>query len=117
VKDERETAEICEPNQCPLCGQPNGCPLCGTSAYKGPCWCTSVSIPDELLLRVPEDMRNRACICQACVVSFWNERIRGGLVPRPDEFYLEETGLLVFTAAVASLNVKVFALPGTFQES
>ena len=38
--------------KCPLCGQPNECQLCTAAAYKGPCWCATVSIPEALLARV-----------------------------------------------------------------
>ncbi len=50
--------------QCPLCGQSNDCQLCTVNAYKGPCWCATVDVPDATLLqRVPPDLKNRACIC------------------------------------------------------
>ena len=85
---------------CPLCGRPNACQLCTTAAYKGPCWCATVSIPDELLARVPADQRNRACICQNCVTQFHHAREGGVAGPtiRPGDFYFEK-GLMVFTAA------------------
>ena len=35
--------------KCPLCGRPNDCQLCTVAAYKGPCWCAKVKIPDELV--------------------------------------------------------------------
>jgi hypothetical protein len=31
-------------------------------------------IPEELLARVPENFRQRACICRACVEKFKRER-------------------------------------------
>jgi prepilin-type N-terminal cleavage/methylation domain-containing protein/prepilin-type processing-associated H-X9-DG protein len=62
------------PNQCPLCGAANGCQLCSPAAYKGSCWCARVEIPGELLARVPENFRNRACICRECVEKFQRER-------------------------------------------
>ena len=40
---------------CPLCHQPNNCQLCTVAAYKGPCWCAKVEIPDALLAKVPPD--------------------------------------------------------------
>ena len=58
------------PGLCPLCGGPNDCLLCSTAAVKGPCWCASVEIPSALLARVPEPLRNRACLCRACVEAF-----------------------------------------------
>jgi prepilin-type processing-associated H-X9-DG protein/prepilin-type N-terminal cleavage/methylation domain-containing protein len=61
-------------NQCPLCGGANECQLCSPAAYKGSCWCARMEIPGELLARVPENFRNRACICQKCVEKFQRER-------------------------------------------
>jgi prepilin-type N-terminal cleavage/methylation domain-containing protein/prepilin-type processing-associated H-X9-DG protein len=63
------------PNQCPLCGGANECQLCSPAAYKGQCWCARVEIPGELLARVPENFRNRACICLNCVEKFRRERL------------------------------------------
>jgi len=84
---------------CPLCGGPNECQLCSTAAYKGPCWCASVNIPEELLARVPAESRKRACICQECVTGFHRKRVEGKLPPiLPGDFYFEH-GLMVFTAA------------------
>ena len=56
--------------RCPLCGRPNDCQLCTTAAFKGPCWCAKMEIPEALLARVPADLRNRACICRGCVMKF-----------------------------------------------
>ena len=82
---------------CPLCQRPNGCRSCTSAAYKGPCWCMTVRIPDELLARVPADSRNRACICSACVTEFHRER---GATPalQPGDYYFDK-GLMVFVAA------------------
>ncbi|HMP82864.1 MAG TPA: cysteine-rich CWC family protein [Verrucomicrobiota bacterium] len=83
---------------CPLCGRPNDCRLCTTAAYKGPCWCESVSIPEELLARVPAELRNKACICRECVMEFHRARERENVGPRlrPGDFYFDN-GLMVFT--------------------
>ncbi len=58
------------PTVCPLCGAANACQLCSPAAYKGRCWCADVEITGELLARVPEPLRHRACICQSCVRKF-----------------------------------------------
>ena len=58
------------PAACPLCGGANECQLGSPAAFKGRCWCADVEISSELLARVPEHFRNRACICQKCVASF-----------------------------------------------
>jgi hypothetical protein len=37
-----------------------------TGEKQPPCWCTQVDFHAELLARVPQDAKNRACICPAC---------------------------------------------------
>jgi len=66
-------ADFHNPNQCPLCGAANGCQLCSPAAYKGSCWCARIEMPDPLLARVPENFRNRACICRNCLEKFLRE--------------------------------------------
>jgi prepilin-type N-terminal cleavage/methylation domain-containing protein/prepilin-type processing-associated H-X9-DG protein len=63
-----------DPAVCPLCGGANGCQRCTPAADQGACWCARVEIPAELLARVPEEFRNRACICRACVEKFHHEQ-------------------------------------------
>ena len=89
-----------EAGQCPLCGQPNDCQLCTTAAYKGPCWCAKVEIPEALLALVPPELRNQACLCHGCVMKFHRAR-KSSVTPQkvlPGDFYFED-GLMVFTAA------------------
>ena len=62
------------PAACPLCGGANECQLCSPAAYKGRCWCADEEISSELLARVPEHFRNRACICKPCVEKFRLEK-------------------------------------------
>jgi prepilin-type N-terminal cleavage/methylation domain-containing protein/prepilin-type processing-associated H-X9-DG protein len=95
------------PRQCPLCGGPNDCQLCSPDAPKGPCWCTRVEVPDALLARVPEALRNRACICRKCIASFQREHAIPPPVtlhapPRAPAFTLIE--LLVVIAIIAILS-------------
>ncbi len=63
-----------DPTACPLCSSANACQLGSPATHKGPCWCARVEIPGELLARVPENFRNRACICQNCVEKFQVEK-------------------------------------------
>ena len=58
---------------CPLCGGANACQRGSPAAHQGACWCASVEIPAALLARVPEPLRQRACICRACVEKFHRE--------------------------------------------
>ena len=54
---------------CPLCGQPNACaPVQGGNSDR-PCWCVDTTFSAELLARVPENLRQVACICQTCVAK------------------------------------------------
>jgi hypothetical protein len=59
-----------DPARCPLCGSANACLLCSTVAYKGQCWCAHEDFPAELLACVPENLRNRACVCRSCAEKF-----------------------------------------------
>jgi hypothetical protein len=92
-------ANQADAGRCPLCGEPNDCQLCAIDPYKGPCWCAKVEIPDALLAQVPQDMRNKACICRDCVMKF--HRSKNSKTPplkiSAGDFYFEN-GLMVFTA-------------------
>jgi prepilin-type N-terminal cleavage/methylation domain-containing protein/prepilin-type processing-associated H-X9-DG protein len=68
------TPNFFNPAACPLCGGGNACQLCSPAIYKGQCWCTHEEIAAELLARVPENFRNRACICQKCIEKFRIEK-------------------------------------------
>jgi hypothetical protein len=83
--------------KCPLCGEGNDCQRCEGVAYKGPCWCFKVEVPQELIGRLPEDLRGKACICRECVMDFHRQN-SGAADVKPGDFYMEN-GLIVFTAA------------------
>jgi hypothetical protein len=51
---------------CPLCGKANECSAALNGGFEQPCWCASVDFSQELLARVPEGLRDKACICKAC---------------------------------------------------
>lgn len=50
---------------CPLCGNPNGC-----QHGQASCWCTSVEFPAHVLDMIPEHLKNRACVCKACLEKY-----------------------------------------------
>ena len=57
------------PDRCPLCGKPNQCAMeleRLTGLKQPPCWCTGVEFDAELLARLPQEAKGRACICAAC---------------------------------------------------
>lgn len=55
-----------DPKLCPLCGRPNGCVLAAGSGSNLDCWCFRLRFRPDLLARVPEHARGRACVCEAC---------------------------------------------------
>lgn len=61
-----------DPLRCPLCGQANGCQDLGAKDDLHGCWCHDpvLRFSPELLARVPQSLRGKACICKACVVAF-----------------------------------------------
>jgi hypothetical protein len=93
-------AKTFDAGDCPLCGQPNDCQLCTDAAYKGPCWCAKVKIPDELIAQVPPELRNSACLCRNCVMKFHRAKTNGvaSLKILPGDYYFDG-GLIVFNAA------------------
>jgi prepilin-type N-terminal cleavage/methylation domain-containing protein/prepilin-type processing-associated H-X9-DG protein len=95
------------PSQCPLCGEANDCQLCSPATYKGQCWCAHEEIPAELLARIPENLRNRACICRACLEKFRLEKKTAE--PRPPHAVRRASGftlieLLVVIAIIGILS-------------
>ncbi|MCW9023355.1 MAG: cysteine-rich CWC family protein [Gammaproteobacteria bacterium] len=59
--------------KCPLCGNDNAClnAKCGGES-ENTCWCNSnrFTFPEALLAQIPERLRHKACICQACVEAY-----------------------------------------------
>ncbi|TFH30308.1 MAG: hypothetical protein E4H00_05380 [Myxococcales bacterium] len=54
--------------KCPLCGGSNACALASSEAAEATeCWCVRETFPATLLKRVPDESRNRACICRQCL--------------------------------------------------
>ncbi len=51
---------------CPICGNDSGCGLEAGKRIEA-CWCYRVSFPEQLKTRVPAELRERACVCRACV--------------------------------------------------
>ncbi|MBC7917366.1 MAG: cysteine-rich CWC family protein [Rhodoferax sp.] len=58
-----------DPQRCPLCGERNQCAMeleRATGEKQPPCWCTAQTFGADLLARLPEEVRAKACICAAC---------------------------------------------------
>jgi prepilin-type N-terminal cleavage/methylation domain-containing protein/prepilin-type processing-associated H-X9-DG protein len=107
-----DALKFLNPAACPLCGGANACQLCSPAMHKGRCWCVHEEIADELLARVPENFRNRACICRACVQQFQFEK--SFAIPRAARrapaFTLIE--LLVVIAIIAILAAMLLPVLG-----
>ncbi|MBF0264000.1 MAG: cob(I)yrinic acid a,c-diamide adenosyltransferase [Gammaproteobacteria bacterium] len=56
---------------CPLCQKKNHCQARNTALS---CWCHQKVIPEELIARVPEELKNKTCICQSCVDAYHKKK-------------------------------------------
>jgi prepilin-type N-terminal cleavage/methylation domain-containing protein/prepilin-type processing-associated H-X9-DG protein len=94
------------PAACPLCGGTNECQLCSPAIYKGQCWCAHAAMPAELLARVPENFRNRACVCKKCLEQFWCEPqpTKNSKLKTKNSFAFTLIELLVVVAIIGVLS-------------
>ena len=61
-----ESNPVVDCGLCPLCGDKNYCEVDkGTD-----CWCRSETFTEQLLFKVPDDRKQKACICRNCVRGF-----------------------------------------------
>ena len=54
---------------CPLCGGNNRCAMeleRETGEKQPPCWCTQTDFNASLLESIPDRLKGKACICEAC---------------------------------------------------
>jgi hypothetical protein len=51
---------------CPACGFSNRCTLADPRTADKPCWCFSVEIDPAVIASLPEELRNKACLCPKC---------------------------------------------------
>ena len=61
--------KVIDPSKCPICGEPNQCAQEIAKVTGKPpktCWCMTATFSSELLDRVPEEAKNKACICEKC---------------------------------------------------
>ena len=54
---------------CPLCGGANACAPAQSGRFDEPCWCQAATFSAALLARIPEPLRNVACVCAACAAA------------------------------------------------
>ena len=50
---------------CPICGKDNNC-----QHGKADCWCNTVKIPKSILEMIPNDKKDKACICKSCIDKY-----------------------------------------------
>lgn len=58
---------------CPICGEKNGC-MAGT-AESGSCWCNREEFPKGIFELVPEESKNKHCICNNCLNKFKEQQL------------------------------------------
>ena len=61
--------ELIDSSNYPICGEPNQYAqevAKATGKPQEPCWCMTATFSAELLDRVPEEAKNKACICEKC---------------------------------------------------
>ncbi len=68
--------ETVDPTRCPLCGEANDC---GAERGAASCWCADVTFSQEILDRVPTDLRDTACICQRCAIRLSHDEASQGI--------------------------------------
>jgi glucose-6-phosphate 1-epimerase len=69
-------------DRCPLCFGDNRCAMAAAPAAQdeaacAACWCKRIEIPKELLAKVPEPARGRACICLGCCNAAMSQPAEG----------------------------------------
>ncbi|MDQ8736052.1 cysteine-rich CWC family protein [Paenibacillus sp. LHD-38] len=58
---------------CPLCGGSNECGIKAFEENQEVCWCFHEKFPEELLQKIPEQQRGKACVCKSCAAAFRND--------------------------------------------
>ncbi|WP_169817419.1 cysteine-rich CWC family protein [Caryophanon tenue] len=53
---------------CPLCDADNQC-LANTPNVAN-CWCMTKTFHEWVLAQIPEDAKNKACICEGCLTKY-----------------------------------------------
>lgn len=56
---------------CPICGKENNCAIANG---KNPeeCWCMNVSFPKEVFENIPDDKKDKSCVCLDCLNKIKN---------------------------------------------
>jgi hypothetical protein len=61
-----------DPAACPLCNKNNKCGNIASCESNKGCWCSdpAIQFPDDLLAKIPSEMKNKACICKSCALLY-----------------------------------------------
>jgi Zn-finger nucleic acid-binding protein len=51
---------------CPACGASNQCAVAAAGRFDVDCWCKGVIFDKAALERLPQNQRNKACLCPKC---------------------------------------------------
>lgn len=51
---------------CPACGALNQCSLADPRRATQACWCYGVTIDPAVVQALPDELRNKACLCPRC---------------------------------------------------
>jgi len=51
---------------CPICNKKNLCNI----EQSNNCWCFTTNIDKTLLALIPDTLKNKSCICLACITLF-----------------------------------------------
>lgn len=54
------------PDTCPVCGQSNRCTLADPRTVDQACWCFTETIDPAALATLPEELRDKSCLCPRC---------------------------------------------------
>jgi len=66
---ESPEATMNDSQRCPACGAANQCALADPRSATQACWCFSVSIDSAVLEALPDELRNKACLCPRCAAA------------------------------------------------
>lgn len=71
VNPETVNSEIINPQLCPICQQDNRCGNLLSCGSDKSCWCSSseIQFSEKLLNQIPNEVKNKACICKACALA------------------------------------------------
>jgi hypothetical protein len=54
---------------CPRCGAANECAPALQGKFGAECWCTRVTVSQQALARIPDELKGKACLCRACAAG------------------------------------------------